>query len=62
MIRHLMAALFPERERRIAQPCRKPDCPIGLHYHWGWGQRRTSPRPVTGPNSFSSGEPFYKER
>ena len=61
MIRQLMALFFPARELRNAQPCSRVDCAVGLHYHWGYGQRQTGPLPHTGPNDFSTGIPFYKE-
>lgn len=42
-------------------PCTRPECSVGVHYHWGWGQRQTSLTPVTGYYSFSDGQPFLKE-
>jgi hypothetical protein len=44
----------------LLQDCEREDCPVGVHYHWGWGQRHSSLTPVTGPNSFSTGQPFLK--
>lgn len=42
-----------------AEPCAKPGCPVGLHYHYGYGQRYSSLTPVI--DAFSTGQPFVKE-
>ena len=67
IIRRLLAHLYLRvgsrvgRETRPAKRCGKPGCPEGLHYHWGYGQRHSSLTPVTGPNSFSDGQPFFRD-
>jgi hypothetical protein len=50
MIRRLLRALLPA-EPPIYE-CERPGCYSEPHYHWGYGQRRSSLERPRGPNTF----------
>jgi len=63
MIRKFIARLL-RIETRAPLLCTRESCsnykPGTIHYHYGYGQRHDDLVPHTGPNDFSSGQPFIR--